>query len=250
MVSSITAKLKPAGGFAQTLHLLLNALLPALVFVFVRLGFTGFAVAVILLSKWRMLAVKPRHWPANIRANAVDIIAGLSFLIFMIHSNSHLIQLLWAVTYGVWLIFVKPKSNTLAVGGQAFIAMFAGLTALFLNWGNAPIYGLVSVTWIICYSVARHFFAGFDEPLTRYLANTWAYFGAALVWVLSHWLLFYGTIAQPTLLLTVIGFSLATIYYLDQTDRLSILIRRQLVFVMLAVVTIVLVASNWGDKTI
>ena len=247
---SIATKFKPASGFSYLLHILLTALLPALVFVFVRLKFVELAVAIILLSKWRMLAVKPRHWPANVRANAVDIIVGLSFLIFMIHTDSQIWQLLWATAYGIWLIAIKPRSDALGVGGQAFIALFAGLTSLFLNWGSAPIYTLVILAWIISYSAARHFFTSYDEPLTRYLSNTWAYFSAALVWVLGHWLLFYGAIAQPTLLLVVIGFSLATIYYLDQTDRLSILIRRQLVFVMMAIIVIVLVASNWGDKTI
>ena len=246
----VLSKIKPTGGFAYIFHILLTALLPALVFVFVRLDFIGLATAVILLSKWRMFAVKPRHWPANIRANAVDIIVGLSFLIFMMHSGSQLMQLFWAVGYGIWLIAIKPMTTVLGVSLQAFIAQVFGLTALILSWGDATIFVFVGATWLICYSTARHFLTSFDEPLTRYLANTWAYFGAAMMWVLSHWLLFYGVLAQPTLLLAVIGLSLATIYYLDQTDRLSILLRRQLLFVMVAVIIIVLTFSDWSSKTI
>jgi len=249
-MQSIAAKIKPASGFSHFFHILLTALLAALVFVCIRLHFVELGVALILLSKWRMLAVKPRHWPANIRANAVDIIVGLSLLIFMVHSGSQLMQVIWAVSYGIWLVLIKPQSNLLGVSSQALIAQFVGLTALFLNWGDAPLYALVILTWLVCYSAARHFFTSFDEPLTRYLSNTWSYFAAALVWVLGHWLLFYGVIAQPTLLLSVIGFSLAGIYYLDQTDRLSLLLRRQLIFVMVAVVIIVLVFSDWGDKAI
>mgnify|MGYP000313949031 CR=1 FL=1 len=249
MIQLVT-KLKPKGGFSNLIHIGLTALLSALVFVLVRLQFVELAVAVILLSKWRMLAVKPRHWAANIRANAVDITVGLSFLIFMTHSSSQLMQLFWAVLYGIWLVAVKPRSKLLGVTMQAFIAQFVGLSALFLNYGGAPLYVLVMLGWLICYSAARHFFTSFDEPLTRYLSNVWGYFAAALIWVLGHWLLFYGVIAQPTLLLCAVGFGLAGIYYLNQTDRLSLLLRRQLIFVMIAIVVIVLVASDWGDKTI
>jgi len=247
---SLGAKIKPASGFSHLFHIALMALLPAFIFVFVRLHFVELAVALILLSKWRMLAVKPRHWPANVRANSVDIIVGLSLLIFMLSTSSGLFQLLWAVLYGVWLIVIKPRSDTLGVSAQALIAQFVGLTAIFLYWGAVPTYVLMILAWLICYSSARHFFTSFDEPLTRYLSDAWAYFAAALTWILGHWLLFYGLIAQPTLLLSVISFSLAGVYYLDQTDRLSVLLRRQLIFVMIAIVIILLTFSNWGDKAV
>lgn len=247
---SIKAKLKPTIGFSHFVHIGLTALLPALVFVCVRLHFVELAVALILLGKWRMLAVKPRHWPANIRANAVDIIVGLSLLIFMIHSGSQTMQLIWALLYGGWLTVLKPQSTLLGVSLQAMVAQFVGLSAVFLNWGDAPLYVLVVLGGLVCYSAARHFFTSFDEPLTRYLADVWGYFAAALIWVLGHWLLFYGVVAQPTLLLSVIGFSLAGIYYLDQTDRLSVVLRRQVIFVMMAIVLILLVFSDWGDKAV
>lgn len=247
---SLSSKIKPAGGFSHFIHIVLTALLPAVTFVLVRLDFVGLAATIILLSKWRMFAVKPRHWPANIRANAVDIIVGLSLLIFMTHSASQSTQLLWAVIYGVWLVVIKPKSSIISVSSQALISMSLGLTAIFLNWGESSSFAIVLLVWMVCYSAARHFLTSFDEPLARYLANSWAFFGAALTWVLSHWLLFYKAVSQPALLLSVIGFSLAGIYYLDHEDKLSVLLRRQLVFVMVAIVVIVLAFSNWGDKAI
>jgi len=243
-------KIKPASGFAHFVHYLLLGLLPALVFVFVRLDFVPLAVALILLSKWRMFAVKPRHWITNIRANGVDIIVGLSLLIFMVHSGSQAVQLLWAVGYALWLILLKPRSSTVAIMVQALLAQTLGLTAVFLNWGAAPVIGLVPLSWLVCYVAARHFFTAFDEPMTRFFSDLWGYFAAAMVWVLSHWLLFYGVVAQPTLLLTVIGTSIGSIYYLEQNDRLSVLLRRQLVFLMLAVVVVVLIFSKWSNSSI
>lgn len=246
----ITAKIKPAGGFSHLLHILLTALLPALLFVLVRLGFVQLAAALIVLSKWRMFAVKPRHWPANIRANAIDIIVGLSTLIFMIHSSSQFMQLLWAVIYGAWLLLLKPQTSVLGISLQAFAGQSLGLAALYLEWGAESRLILIIVSWFICYAAARHFFANFEEAMTRYLAYAWSYVAAAMAWVLSHWLLFYGPLAQPALLLSVLGFGLGGVYYLEKTDRMSVLLRRQMIFVMVAVVIIVLTFSDWGDKTI
>jgi hypothetical protein len=109
---------------------------------------------------------------------------------------------------------------------------------------------LVIGSWAVWYSAARHFVTSFDEPLSSFLSHIWGYFAAALVWVLGHWLLFYDVIAQPTLLLSVIGFALASLYYLEKTDKLSVMLRRQIIFILVAVVVVILAFSDWGDKAI
>ena len=90
----------------------------------------------------------------------------------------------------------------------------------------------------------------FEEPSVRLLAYAWGYFGAALVWVLGHWLLFYGVIAQPTVLLIALGYGFAALYYLDHFDKLSVAIRRQFLFIMFATVAIMLVALLKGSNKI
>src|SRR3989338_4475734 len=124
-------------------------MLPTLVFVFVRLNLAGIAVALILLGKWRMFAVKPRHWPANIRANAIDLIVGLSVLIFMTHADSQAVQLGWAVLYGTWLVVLKPQNSVLAVASQALVGQVAGLSSLFLEFGSNSLYVLVIGAWVV-----------------------------------------------------------------------------------------------------
>ncbi len=218
----LIAKIKPANGFSRVAHIGINLLLAVLVFVLVRMDFVQLALALILLSKWRMFAVRLRFWPANIRANSIDIIVSLSLLLFIVHStNSQWLQLLWTAAYAVWLVAIKPASNALAVSGQAMAGLLFGLTALFVGWGDGSLFWLVLLSSLICYLAARHFFDCFDEPYARLLSYMWAYFGGALVWVLGHWLLFYGFMAQPTLLLVALGYALATIYYLDHYDRLT-----------------------------
>lgn len=249
-MGQLKTKIRPASGFSHVIHILLTILLPVVIFVLVRIRFTEIAVLVLLLSKWRMFAVRPRHWLANLRANAVDMIVGLSAIVLIAHTDVQLIQVIWAVAYAAWLLLLKPSATLLGISLQAFVAQTLGLTAIFLAWPSSPLYGLVIATWAVCYAAARHFFTSFDEPYTRFLADVWAYFGAALVWVLGHWLLFYPMISQPTLLLSVIGFGLASLYYLDKTDRLSMLLRRQFIFIMILIIMVVLVLSDWGDKAI
>lgn len=249
----LKAKIKPKHGFSYFLHLGLTILLPILIYIFVRIDLRPLALAIILLGKWRMFAVRPRHWPANIRANAIDILVGVSFLVFITHADSISWQIAWSSAYAVWLLFIKPMSSVFGVSLQAMFGQLIGLMALFLEFDHSSLLILVLASWGISYSAVRHFLASFDEPLTRLLSYFWAYFAAAVVWILGHWLLFYpknGLIAQPTLLLTVIGYGLGTLYYLHETDRLSKLARRQIVLVMVAVVFVVLAFSEWGDKAI
>jgi hypothetical protein len=243
-------KLTPSRGFGHAFYFVYNALLPILVFLLVRTNFVQLALSLILLSKWRMLAVRPRFWAVNIRANAIDIIIGVSVLAFMTATGSELLQFTWAVLWAAWLIVIKPRADTFWVSLQALIGFAAGLSALFLTWDHAALFVLVGSAGLLSFFAAHHFFYSFDEPYTRLLAYFWGYFGAALVWILGHWLLFYGPIAQPTLLLVAIGFGLGTLYYLDHFDKLSLNVRRQIIFIMVAVLLVVLAFSDWGDKIV
>lgn len=249
-VARLKTGLRPKSGFANLAHIGLNTLLPVLLYILIRIDFTPLAVALIILSKWRMLAVRARYWPANVRANAVDIMVGISVVIFMSSTNVGMWQVVWAISYGLWLVFLKPGSSTLKVSIQAMVAQLVALMAMFMVSGDEPLYALVAGGWLISYLCARHFFTSFDEPYTQFYSHAWGYFAAALVWVLGHWLLFYNVLAQPTLLLVVIGYGLATMYYLDQTDRLSALWRKQFILMMVMIVVIVLTFSDWGDKAL
>lgn len=246
----LARKLKPTSGFAHFLHIGLVVIVPATAFVLVRLGFVQLALSIIVLSKWRMFAVRPRFWAANVRANAVDLMVGLSLVLFMAHSSVLVLQLAYAALYGVWLLYLKPASGLLMTSAQAFVGQFFALMALYLVWDGGPVYGLTLITGLICFLAARHFFDAFEEPYAKMLAYIWGYFGAALAWLLSHWLLFYGVISQAALLLSALGYGLAVLYYLDHNDRLSKGARRQFIFIMLAIVVVVLAFSDWGDKVV
>lgn len=244
-------KVKPSKGFSHAFYVLLNVLLPVLVFVLVRAGFTQVAFAVILLSKWRMFAVRPRFWLANIRTNAVDIMVGLSALALMSGTETNWLQLAYTVAWAGWLVFVKPRHEVFWVSLQALFGQVLGLMAVFSAWDHISLLGLVAAVGLICFFAAHHFFYSFEEQHIRLLAYVWGYFGAALCWILGHWLIYYyGVVAQPTLILSAMAFSIGTLYYLDHYDKLSRLIRREIVFILATVLLVILAFSDWGDKTI
>lgn len=243
-------KIKPTSGVAHFLHQALLLVLPLLVFILVRLNFSVPALIVIVLSKWRMFAVRPRFWAANVRANAVDLMVGLSVVLFMTHYDSAGAQALWAALYAVWLIWIKPGTSMVSITAQAFIGQLVALSALYLTWADAPLGMLTLLTGLFCFLAARHFLDAFDEPYAKMLAYVWAYFGAALAWLTGHWLLYYRGMALPTLLLSTLGYGMAVLYYLDHTDRLSRGVQRQFIFVMIAIVIVLLAFSDWGDKVV
>lgn len=244
-------KLKPSRGFAHTFYVVYNILLPILVYVLVGAQFVSVAIVLVLLSKWRMFAVRPRFWVANIRANAVDIIIGLSTVALMSGTDMVWTRLVYVASWAAWLVLIKPRTELLSVSLQALLGEIVGLTAVFSAWDHLSLLVLVTAVGFICFFSAHHFFYGFDEQHMRLLAYVWAYFGATLTWILGHWLIYYyHVVAQPTLILSAMSFGIATLYYLDHVDRLSKPIRRQIVFILITVMLVILVFSDWGDKIV
>jgi len=246
----LPSRIRPTRGFSHVFHLALLVLLPILAYILVRIDFVGLAILLIFLSKWRMFAVRPRYWIANVISNGVDIMVGVSLVLFMANTTVVWWQLFWTVAYGAWLVWLKPKSDVLGVSAQAMIGQLVGLFVLYLKFGDSSLLALVAGTWLVTYLAARHFLTSFDEPNTVLLAQVWAYFSAALAFILAHWLLYYGTIPQIIVILTTIGYSLATLYYLEATDRLTKLMQRQLLVIMFAILIVILVFSDWSGATV
>ncbi len=239
-----------SSAYATALHIILVGLLPLLAFILVRLEFAWIAVLMIFLSKWRMFAVKMRHWPANFRTNAVDIFVGVSIVIFMIVSDTQALQLLFAALYALWLLVIKPQSTAIWIGIQAITAQTLALMAIYVYWSDATTLTLMFMTWAVAYLSARHFLSAFDEAMNRATAYAWAFFAASIGWLSGHWLIFYGPVAQPAILLGVLGYGLASIYFLEHTGKLSPNVRRQFIAIMAAVVLFLIIFSDWSDKTV
>jgi hypothetical protein len=241
----IPAKIKPVKGFSHLAHIGLTVLLPVLAYILVRIDFVGLAIVLILLSKWRMFAVRPRYWTVNLISSGVDIMVSVALVMFMANTSIIWWQVFWTISYIGWLVWLKPRSDVLSVSAQAMIGQLLGLSVLYLKFGDASLALLVLGTWGVTYLAARHFLTSFEESHTELLAHCWAYFGASLAFVLGHWLLFYGSVAQIIVFLTTIGYALAALYYLDAKERLTDILRRQLLGITLAILLIVIIFSDW-----
>lgn len=150
------------------------------------------AFALVLLSKWRILAVRPRYWFVNIQTNLVDIIVSLSIVI-LIYSASGAIamQVVLTALYIAWLLYVKPKSKRVFVAIQAGAAVFLGVSALMMvsyDWFASPV---VLIMWLIGYSAARHVVSSYDEPHGSFYSLIWGLVLAELGWLAYHWTFAY-----------------------------------------------------------
>lgn len=151
------------------------------------------ALLLVLLSKWRVLAVRPRYWLANIQANMVDLIVSVSLVVFLQGASGYpLVQVLLTGLYIAWLLVLKPKSTRSAVALQAAVAVFAGVTALFMVSYSWPASAVVLFMWAIGYSTARHVLGSYSETHILFLSLVWGFIFAELGWLTYHWAFAYG----------------------------------------------------------
>lgn len=150
------------------------------------------AFLLVLVSKWRVFAVRPRFWFANLVANTVDIIVGVSVVVFLGSAQGSLgAQLIITGLYIVWLLFIKPRSRRSYVAIQAAVAVFSGVTALSLvsyAWDAAF---FVLAMWVIGYVVARHVLGSYEEVHTTLYSMISGLLFAELGWIGFHWLMAY-----------------------------------------------------------
>jgi len=185
------------------------------------------AIGLVFLSKWRVLAVRPRYWFVNIQANLVDFIVGISLVVFMYAahiSGAQPVQKLFilgvlTIIYIAWLLFLKPRSKRAYVAAQAGVALFAGVTALFTLSYAWPASLVVILMWVIGYATARHVLASYDETHILFLSLLWGLVLAEIGWLAYHWTVAYTplgieSVIFPRVALTVlcIGFVLHRCY--------------------------------------
>lgn len=151
------------------------------------------ALLLVLLSKWRVLAVRPRYWLANIQANMVDLIVSFGVVILLFGASGYpVVQVLLTILYVAWLLVVKPKSSRKAVAMQAAVAVFVGITALYMISYAWSASGVVLAMWAIGYATARHVMGSYNETHILFLSLVWGFVFAELGWLTYHWAFAYG----------------------------------------------------------
>lgn len=186
---------------SEAIYALLNVALAIAVVVVIRYtGSIGFAIGLVVLSKWRVFAVRPRFWWANLRSNLVDFIVSISFVLHMylvndssiVDSRKLLLLGILTVLYIGWLLYIKPRSKRAYIAIQAGAAVLLGTSALFAISYNWPVSIVVLAMWLIGYTAARHILTSYDaETHGLFLSLAWGVILAQLAWVAYHWTIAY-----------------------------------------------------------
>lgn len=246
---------------SDIIYIVLNICLVGVIFGVVRIWQAPWlAVLLVLLSKWRILAVRPRFWAANVVANTVDIVVGLGAVVLLNASQMSLVtQVVVALLYAVWLLFVKPRSSRLFVTLQAGVAIFVGVSALaMITYSWDPIVFVV-LMWVIGYTAARHVLGSYDEPYTKLYSLISGLVFAEFGWIGFHWSMAYPVfgansikLSQLALFCLLIGFVAERAYHSHHTHgrvrRTDIMLPT--VFTVAIMMTLMVMALIFGGDAL
>lgn len=182
------------------------------------------AFALVLLSKWRVLAVRPRYWFAHVQANMVDLIVSVGFVVLLYgagHASSEgmAAQIFLTLLYIGWLLALKPRTKRLFVVIQAAMAIFIGTMALFSLSYAWPSSFVVLAMFLIGYSAARHVLSAYSDTDLTLMSLIWGFVMAQLGWLSFHWTIAYSApfvsdikLPQVTLIALALSFLAERIY--------------------------------------
>jgi len=184
----------------ELVYILLNVGLAAVLLIVIRVtGSPWPAFGLVLLSKWRVLAVRPRFWFANVQADLVSLIVSLGFVILLYGINQtsgmdtkvFVTQILLTIFYIGWLLFLRPQSKRKYIIAQAGVALFVGVTAVYTLSYNWTASLAVLLMWLIGYATARHVLNNYDESHVALLSLSWGLVFAEIGWLAYHWTMAY-----------------------------------------------------------
>ena len=174
----------------------------------------------VIVSKWRVFAVRPRYWLINIKSSLVDLIVGFSFILIAYCSGTTFLPVhyILAALYTLWLIVLKPRSSDRALVAQSLTAVFFGTTAAVLLTATYDSIFLVLATAFIGWAATRHVLVQSDDNNFQLVTYSCGLICAEIAWIFHSWLKVYSfgetgiVIPQLSIILTVFAFAFASIY--------------------------------------
>lgn len=185
----------------ESIYVILNiGLAVALLFIIRATSSLWLAFLLILLSKWRVFAVRPRFWFAHVQADLVSLIVSISFVVFLYVANTNnitdsrvlVVQIILVLFYIGWLVFLKSQSKRVYIVAQASIALFVGTSAIYAmsyGWIASPV---VLLMWLVGYATAKHVLGSYEEEKhIVQLSLAWGLVLAEIGWLAYHWTIAY-----------------------------------------------------------
>lgn len=198
---------------SEVAYVILNIVLAIMVLVLVLVVNVPWpALGLVLLSKWRIFAVRSRYWSANIRANLVDVIVGISIVVLLYAASGALVtQISLTALYVIWLLFLKPKSKRSYVALQALVGLVFGLAAVVQISPDLPASVVVLASWVVGYAATRHILSVQHESHINFLSLLWGFVVAEIMWLSYHWTIGYQVgqslqLSQVVVVITALSF--------------------------------------------
>ena len=246
----------PGNDLTTSLQWLLKLGLPPVLLWIVSLNLTPVALILVILAKWRVLAVKYHWWWTRIRANIVDVFVGLSLVSFMDYATGNLkLQLVWVGLYIAWLGLLKPLSSTGWKIVQGLVGQTLGASVLIYSTQfpqqtlNPAL--IIAGIWGISYFSARHTVGGFKPgALKTSWPIVWGLFSTQLIVVLWHWQLWLWFVPQFVMLQLVVNIPIIVGMRLHLDGRLRPATKPQLIGLTIALVSLILLLSDWQSRVI
>ena len=200
---------------SNVVHVVLNILLgvgAVLITVFSASPILG--ILLVLVSKWRIFAVRRRYVWLNFKSNLVDLIVGLSVVILTYYAGHTFlfVDFLLMAIYVVWLLFIKPLSSEAGNLAQSLIAVFLGISAsTIMTVSLDPIFAVL-LAFLVGYSASRHVLVQTNSGDFKLTTLVCGLVFAEVAWMCHFWQIIYtfgGTgirIPQVAIILTIFAF--------------------------------------------
>lgn len=199
---------------SEVLYIAFNLGLAIGTFLLVLFGVPVLAYLLVMISKWRVFAVRPRFWWANIKANLLDLLLGLSVVTMILQADGLLwLQVVITLLYGLWLIVLKPRSDRGSILIQAGVAQFMAITALYSIGFDWPAILVVAAMWVIGYISAQHAISSYEDKDVTLLSLAWGLIVAELGWIAYSWTIAYSVAPAGAFKIPHIAFIITLLAY-------------------------------------
>ncbi len=200
---------------SSAVHILLNILLGiGAVALTVFSANPALGIILVLMSKWRVFAVRKRYIWINIKSNLVDLIVGLSVVMLSYFAGSSFlpVHLILMLIYVVWLLFIKPMSSEGANLAQSLIAVFLGISASTIMTAELDATIAILMAFLIGYAASRHVLVQTESEnfVLTTLASGLVF--AEIACLCHSWAIVYSfgetgiTVPQSAIILTIFAF--------------------------------------------
>ncbi|MBQ3430698.1 hypothetical protein IJG20_01170 [Candidatus Saccharibacteria bacterium] len=251
---------KSRNTISSVLHVLMNILLGVgTIFVGIVSGSWLIGIILVLVSKWRTFAVRPRYLFLNIKASLVDLIVGCSFVFLGYFSGSSVVlpvHYLLAAGYTLWLIAIKPQTSPFWTSVQAIVAVFLGTSVATIASASTNSVVLVLAEFLIGYAAARHVLAQNNNSLhDGFPAFIFALMFAEIALFAHSWLIIYPfqiygiMIPQLSIILSIFAFVAVKLYENVESRDGDLKVREVAIPIVFAVILLAVIVAGFSEPT-